>query len=73
MLTVQKIKAAANAVESHSRPGCWIFRPPVEVVDKATGEILHAISVDEKGSYPDTLHFMERVRWWDIGLFELKK
>lgn len=75
-LTIETLKALAEKTERYgpscpNRYGCWILRPPIEVIYKPTNQIVHVKSVDENGVYPQTVHTQELGLWYPIGEFEL--
>lgn len=71
-LTAETLVELARSVETHVRVGCVILRPPVEVIEKETGDLLHVGEVDLEGKYRGTVRFIERPYWWDLDNFELK-
>ncbi|MFA5878059.1 MAG: hypothetical protein WC845_01705 [Candidatus Staskawiczbacteria bacterium] len=78
MSTVKEIKAKAITIKPSIRPGCFILDPPValrcttDLGDITKGEIVHAVSIDECGSYPDAVHLKEKAYWWYASYFEIQ-
>ena len=71
MKNVAEIKARADKVEVHgSRHGCFVLNPPVVLVLRSTGQVVHANSVDETGKYKGTVHTQELGFWRPVEQFD---
>jgi hypothetical protein len=74
MATIEAIKAAAQKVvpsPRYGRYGCFSLGPPVALVERRTGKVVHADQIDVNGEYPQTVHVEERGFWWNIAGFDL--
>jgi len=71
-LTVEDLKRVANKCIPHPVPsyrGCFILKPPVQVVSKESVYAHLVFVVNENGSHPGCVQLSHGGIWWMANLF----
>ena len=77
---MQEVKEKVQSLEPYiSRCNCFALVPAVKLrcitadlyPEIKKGEIVTAISIDDNGIYPNTVHLQERGYWWPVRHFEI--